>query len=41
MKDKDDATLHDATLHALAGKLGERAADRLDVEATAAAVLER
>jgi hypothetical protein len=40
-KDKDDATLDDAALHALAGTLGARAAERLDVDATAAAVLER
>ena len=41
MNEKDDATLHDATLHALAGKLGEQAATRLDVEATAGTVIER
>jgi hypothetical protein len=36
MNEKDDATLR-----ALAGRLGERAAERLDVEATAQAVIER
>jgi hypothetical protein len=41
MKEKEDATLHDATLHALAGKLGEGAAERLDVEATTQAILAR
>jgi len=41
MKERDDATLPDATLRALAGKLGGRAAGRLDVEATAQAVIER
>ncbi len=41
MKEKDDATLYDATLHGLAGRLGARAADRLDVERTASAVIER
>ncbi len=41
MNEKHDATSYDATLHALAGKLGARAAERLDVERTAQAVIER
>jgi hypothetical protein len=35
---KDD---NDATLHELAGRIGQRAAERLDVEATARAVIEQ
>jgi len=38
---KDDVTLHDARLHEIAQRLGSAAAERLDVEATAAAVLRR
>jgi hypothetical protein len=38
---KDDATLHDAKLQELAQKVGARAAERLDVERTAKAVVER
>ena len=37
----DDATLHDAKLRELAERLGARAAERLDVERTAQAVLAR
>ena len=32
---------NDATLHELAGRIGQRAAERLDVEATAQAVIEQ
>ena len=38
---KDDATLHDARLQELAQRLGTRAAERLDVERTAQAVVAR
>jgi len=37
----DDATLHDAKLQELAQRLGAQAAERLDVERTAQAVLAR
>ena len=37
----DDATLHDDKLREVARRLGARAADRLDVERTAQAVVER
>jgi len=37
----DDASLHDARLQALAQRLGARAAERLDVERTAQAVVTR
>ncbi|HVH68905.1 MAG TPA: hypothetical protein VM716_13635 [Gemmatimonadales bacterium] len=37
----DDATVHDAKLQELAQRLGNRAAERLDVERTATAVVER
>jgi hypothetical protein len=37
----DDATLHDGKLQEVARRLGARAADRLDVERTAQAVLAR
>ncbi len=37
----DDAMLHDAQLQELAHRLGTAAADRLDVERTAGAVVER
>jgi len=37
----DDATLHDAKLQEVARRLGARAAERLDVERTAQAVVER
>ena len=37
----DDATLHDDKLQEVARRLGARAADRLDVERTAQAVVER
>lgn len=38
---KDDATFHDAKLQELAQRLGTRAAERLDVERTAQAVVAR
>ena len=38
---KDDATFHDAKLQELAQRLGARAAERLDVERTAQAVVAR
>jgi len=38
---KDDATFHDAELQELAQRLGTRAAERLDVERTAQAVVAR
>ena len=38
---KEDATFHDAKLHELAQRLGTRAAERLDVERTAQAVVAR
>ena len=38
---KDDATFHDAKLQELAQRLGTRAAERLDVERTAHAVVAR
>jgi hypothetical protein len=38
---KHDGTSHDGTLHELAKRLGSRASDRLDVEATAQKVLQR
>ncbi len=38
---KEDATLHDAEVRELARRLGTRAAERLDVERTAQAVLQR
>jgi len=38
---KDDATFHDARLQELAQRLGTRAAERLDVERTAQAVVAR
>ena len=38
---KDDVTLHDARLHEIAQRLGSAAAERLDVEATGAAVVRR
>lgn len=38
---KHEEELHDATLHELAKRLGARAAERLDVERTAQAVLTR
>ncbi|PYP58830.1 MAG: hypothetical protein DMD44_06780 [Gemmatimonadetes bacterium] len=38
---KDDATFHDAKLQELAQRLGTRAAERLDVERTAQAVVTR
>lgn len=41
MKQNNDATSYDATLHELAGRIGARAAERLDVEATAQAVVAR
>ena len=37
----DDAVLHDARLHEVAQRLGAGAAERLDVERTARAVVER
>ncbi len=37
----DDATLHDDKLHEVARRLGARAAERLDVERTAQAVVAR
>src|SRR2546425_5599361 len=37
----DDATLHDAKLQEVAQRLGARAAERLDVERTAQAVVAR
>ena len=38
---KDDATFHDAKLHELAQRLGTRAAERLDVDRAAHAVVAR
>ena len=38
---ENDGTMHDGKLHELAGKIGERAAARLDVEAAAQAVVRR
>jgi hypothetical protein len=38
---KDDATFHDAKLHEAARRLGTAAAERLDVERIAGAVVER
>ena len=38
---KHDGTSHDGMLHELAKRLGQKAAERLDVEATARKVIER
>lgn len=41
MSDETDGTLNDGRLRELAGRMGERAAARIDVEATAEAVVRR